>query len=711
MTTFKKKIRVAGRAVEYWGSQSISSDISAIFELVKNSRDADANRIEIIFENTPTGSSIIIRDNGNGMTMKDIDEKWLVAGTNSKLKNSVSKGGRRVWGEMGIGRFSCEKLAKRTKMISRSRNSRDEIVMHMDWEEYKDENKTFDMIEHDMHVETKENGSDHGLVLILEDARTEWSRGRILDLVRDLGRYVLPRELSGQDEFELLISAPELGIKDMKVQSAMIKTAPFYMRAEFTGNCLNMKIRDNANSTSREPKSAPFDDKTCGPFVFKLYFYPLDSDGERKWEQYYKKHQASHTDIKNFLTKHSGVYLYRDDVWMQPYGGNYDWLDLDRRRVKRRSRIGRGQVYGIVRISQDNNPEIRPTSNREVLQANQSLDDLKSLLIEAVTRLEDYREEIRTDMPKPAVPPGVMAENNLGQVIKICKSPGNLDGDKKSNIVKYVTTAIQQIAKHNIETTRDNDEKREIRNHELNVMSLGLAASYAAHEAVKPLARMQDTVEALRKTASGKGLLGTAENNTSLFKQLETNVEKLAFFLAFIGEYARLIAISNTEVGTSQVQVRAVWESVRNGFHHLAGSTRFEYVEHPDNLRIRINEADLESILTNLLTNSLESMKRNTPQNMAVGCNVSYQGSELVIKFSDNGSGIPVSDRERIFEPFVTTNRTGDDVVYGQGLGLPVVREILKKYQGTIEIISSEPSWPGATLRIKIPSRTVKKVG
>ena len=44
---FKSKIKVAGRAVEYWGSKSISSDTSAVFELIKNARDADATKVEV----------------------------------------------------------------------------------------------------------------------------------------------------------------------------------------------------------------------------------------------------------------------------------------------------------------------------------------------------------------------------------------------------------------------------------------------------------------------------------------------------------------------------------------------------------------------------------------------------------------------------------------------------------------------------------------
>ena len=109
-------MKVAGRAVAHFGSQSISDDKSAVFELIKNSRDADATSVSVSFEDSKDGQRIVIEDDGMGMTYNDIMDKWLVAGTDSKSKNTRSPEGRTVWGEMGIGRFACEKLAKKTIM-------------------------------------------------------------------------------------------------------------------------------------------------------------------------------------------------------------------------------------------------------------------------------------------------------------------------------------------------------------------------------------------------------------------------------------------------------------------------------------------------------------------------------------------------------------------------------------------------------------------
>jgi signal transduction histidine kinase len=56
----------------------------------------------------------------------------------------------------------------------------------------------------------------------------------------------------------------------------------------------------------------------------------------------------------------------------------------------------------------------------------------------------------------------------------------------------------------------------------------------------------------------------------------------------------------------------------------------------------------------------------------------------LVVKITDSGSGIPREIMERIFEPFFTTKPAGE----GSGLGLDIVRKIVDKHDGKIEVES-----------------------
>src|SRR5574344_1327748 len=75
------------------GRELITDRITALFELVKNCYDANAQNVTLTFINVnplSTDSRIIIEDDGLGMSYSDIRDKWMVIGTSSKRKKSKS---------------------------------------------------------------------------------------------------------------------------------------------------------------------------------------------------------------------------------------------------------------------------------------------------------------------------------------------------------------------------------------------------------------------------------------------------------------------------------------------------------------------------------------------------------------------------------------------------------------------------------------------
>jgi two-component system sensor histidine kinase HydH len=66
----------------------------------------------------------------------------------------------------------------------------------------------------------------------------------------------------------------------------------------------------------------------------------------------------------------------------------------------------------------------------------------------------------------------------------------------------------------------------------------------------------------------------------------------------------------------------------------------------------------------------------------------------LLFSVEDSGPGVPDGERERMFEPFVTTRADGS------GLGLAIVREIAEAHQGTVRY---EPGRQGARFIVEVP--------
>ncbi len=89
---------------------------------------------------------------------------------------------------------------------------------------------------------------------------------------------------------------------------------------------------------------------------------------------------------------------------------------------------------------------------------------------------------------------------------------------------------------------------------------------------------------------------------------------------------------------------------------------------------------ELNQVWTNLIHNSIQAMNNKG----VLQIDMEQQENCLVVKITDSGSGIPREIMERIFEPFFTTKPAGE----GSGLGLDIVRKIVDKHDGKIEVES-----------------------
>ena len=115
--------------------------------------------------------------------------------------------------------------------------------------------------------------------------------------------------------------------------------------------------------------------------------------------------------------------------------------------------------------------------------------------------------------------------------------------------------------------------------------------------------------------------------------------------------------------------------------------------------RFAVDPTRIAQLLGNLLSNAVKF----TPESGRVEVRLGTEEGQVVLAVADTGAGIPVADRERIFERFYRTAIARRQAIQGTGLGLTITRAIVEAHNGTIAVDSDEGR--GSTFTVRLPLR------
>nr|WP_166176933.1 ATP-binding protein [Altererythrobacter segetis] len=202
--TAQESFRISSHLKDIIGRDLVTNEFIAIFELVKNSFDAGATRVDIEFD--PDQRTITLVDDGRGMTAADVRDKWLFVAYSEKAlatpdnyRDKIKPAGQFA-GSKGIGRFACDTLGERLALYSKAEGSKRVVKLDVDWRLFEqDSTDEFQTITVDLgtvgefpKVYNAPSPTDHGTVLVIKDTRQNWDAEAIHRLRRDLAKLIDP---------------------------------------------------------------------------------------------------------------------------------------------------------------------------------------------------------------------------------------------------------------------------------------------------------------------------------------------------------------------------------------------------------------------------------------------------------------------------------------------------------------------------------------
>ncbi|MGP4691823.1 sensor histidine kinase [Agrobacterium cavarae] len=203
MTTLEN-FRISSHLKDIIGRDLVTNEFIAIFELVKNSFDARATRVDIEFD--PEHRQIIIVDDGLGMSQADMKSKWLFVAYSEKAsadpdtyRDKIKPAGQFA-GSKGIGRFACDTLGEALELYSRPQKTTSISKLEIDWTRFEsDSSKEFQDVTVKLSttktfppILNAKPPAEHGTVIVIKNTRQEWGPDSIRRLRRDLAKLIDP---------------------------------------------------------------------------------------------------------------------------------------------------------------------------------------------------------------------------------------------------------------------------------------------------------------------------------------------------------------------------------------------------------------------------------------------------------------------------------------------------------------------------------------
>lgn len=685
------QIRFATSILARLGEELTPSPDLGILELVKNAYDADAREcvIEMVNIDSP-GGMIRICDDGDGMESDDIISGWLVLGRSQKIAQKRTRLNRIPAGNKGLGRLAALRMGNRVELITRPRIA-DGIANHqymldIDWENYERADLVDDVVLEIGEVPCQH--CKHGTDVVIRDLRQQLKRNDVMKLARGLLLLADPFA-DNPYGFQPVLKTSEFKDLEKLVQRRYFDQAEFHLIAELNeqgyayARALDWRGEElftgSHENIASDKDKLPYD---CPQARFEIWIFVLDAKA-------FSTRPVTISEVRAWLKEFGGIHLYQNGLRVSPYGnpGN-DWLEMNLLRAKNpEERPSTNTVIGRVLVYDENEELIQKTDRAGFIETDKfdqlrqfAQDSLEWLAFRRIEEREKRRVKERTEAPK----------RSKGKKANVEVAIQNLPPTQRGEI-NEAFRSYDRAREHEVRQLREEVQLYR------TLSTAGITAATFAHESsgnpIKVIGQAIKTIERRAKQA----LEGRYEAS-QIDKPIQLVRQSIASLAVLGSTTLRLVDHEKRRVG--RVDVHKVIEEVLDVFKPFLDGRGVNVQMHfcSGNPYLQGSAAAIESVITNLLNNSLIAFEAAAVKNREIRVYTELENENLVIRVLDSGPGIDIAQisLREIWLPGKSTRPNGT------GLGLTIVRDAVSDLGGSVEAIP-QSELGGAELIMKLP--------
>lgn len=683
------------------GRELITDRITALFELVKNAYDANAEKVTVEFRDVNplnSKSKIIISDDGIGMEFSDIKNKWMVIGTSSKRRDKLSPPPhcRKVSGKKGVGRFAVDKLGDKLVLKTKKKGEKQHLFLETDWTVYSDletsqlklnfnDDKPFFTDVKNRYWYEDSLKDEHGTELEISVISEVWTEDDLSRAYKELSKLVSPNtDMKKKYPFQILIDSDYANYQNKEVKTQLIDFATNTIELSFNEK---NKTQEILSLEKGMLKIINVPVRPCG--LVKIHLYYFNQEDKQK----YKKHFKAEID---------GVKIYRDGIITTPFAEyvanrekQKDILGLDKRRYSGFfERFGSRDLLGYVEISEENNPNIIESTNRQGFVDNRAWEELRQIIIDQIVQLETFYKKLKKGQKGSS-------QSNLGGAntdLKMLKKEiASIKKDASPKVKKQLKSIEANLGKIQGSITKSitdysklEKESKQKENLFFSLVSMQTYAAMFSHMTRHTIGHIITSAEYFNNNYPNP-------KYESRFKKISKNIYnemlKLRTGVDFMLKYAK----SDTEL--EEINLHELIENLFDNIYveRFIAEGITTSLEIKSDLVLEYNRKAIEDIFDNLISNSIKALQGT--KNKKIKCSSITTNKDVTLIFSDNGIGIKEEDKFRIFDIFYT--KTAEDG--GAGMGLYMVKTRVEAMQGEIKVSDNEFKPSGATFKITLP--------